>query len=166
MHLEVSVEGKSNQQVITLISYLPKSRTKYLFPFKVKNFKIPKVWVITAKRATAPTRKTTIAKINLIKPSCINSLYYAIQNRDILPNMELPSILAEQLQWSADTSRLMKIALRNHNPQMVTQVMERISEKFGDDFAEEAVARMANHLMNTENWSFFDPETGKPSALL
>ncbi len=71
----------------------------------------------------------------------------------------------ELIQWNADTSRLMKIGLRTHNPDTMAAVHDRISEKFGSEFADSAIAQMITHLMTTENWSFFD-ENGNPSPLL
>ena len=64
-------------------------------------------------------------------------------------------------QWLADTSRLLKIGLRTHDTFTVDMAYKRISERLGEDFAEKSVYVMITHLMNTENWSFFD-ESGEP----
>ena len=70
------------------------------------------------------------------------------------------------LQWAADTNRLLKIALRSHDPKMLSQVEKRISKRLGPEIAERAVLTEITNLIETEDWSFFDPQTGEPSPLL
>lgn len=72
----------------------------------------------------------------------------------------------ELIQWSADTSRLLKIGLRTYDPETVASVMARISARLGEDMAEAMLLETINQLMTTENWSFFDEETGEASPLV
>jgi hypothetical protein len=71
----------------------------------------------------------------------------------------------EYLQWNADTSRLLKIALRNHDSEALAGVYRRIENKYGTIIATKLVYNMINHLMETENWSFELPD-GSPSPLI
>ena len=73
---------------------------------------------------------------------------------------------SDMIQWTADTSRLLESALRSHDPEMVATVQERISLRLGPKFAEMAVLTTITHLMETEDWSFVDLQTGEPSPLL
>ena len=77
---------------------------------------------------------------------------------------EIPQ--TDMVQWIANTSRLLKIALRIHDPEMVVTVKERISQRLGPKFAERAVLTAITYLMETEDWSFFDLQKGEPSPLL
>jgi len=70
------------------------------------------------------------------------------------------------IQWIADTSRLLKIALRSHDPEMVASVHDRIASRLGKIEADKTVFSMITHLITTEDWSFIDKETGKASPLL
>ena len=68
-------------------------------------------------------------------------------------------------QWFADTSRLLKIALRTHDPEQVDIIYLRIADKYSAQVAEMAVYQMITYLINTEDWSWFD-ENGNPSPLM
>ncbi|HSW89708.1 MAG TPA: hypothetical protein VLH19_02450 [Patescibacteria group bacterium] len=71
----------------------------------------------------------------------------------------------DNFQWEADTSRLLKIALRSHDPESLSTVMERMSEHYPPELVEKMVMDMMTRLMTTENWSFVDEE-GNESPLL
>ena len=73
--------------------------------------------------------------------------------------------IEEDAQWLADSSRLMKIALRTHDPEMLDTVYQRISEKYGELVAENSIYQMITHLITTENWSWEDAD-GNSSPLL
>ena len=83
----------------------------------------------------------------------------------VLPNLIPLETLEEALQWNADTGRLLKIALRNHDPETLKAVYTRISDKHGDYVASQSVCAMITHLMFTENWSWELPD-GSPSPLI
>lgn len=73
--------------------------------------------------------------------------------------------LEEDSQWLADSSRLLKIALRNHDSESLDAVYLRISERYGELIAENSIYQMITHLISTENWSWEDDE-GNPSPLI
>ena len=70
------------------------------------------------------------------------------------------------IQWNADTSRLLKTALRTHNPEILASVHERIASRLGESEADETIFSMITHLIETEDWSFIDKKTGEASPLL
>lgn len=80
--------------------------------------------------------------------------------------MPIEHQIPSTFQWEADTSRLLKSALRIHDPDGVATVFERISEKHGRRVAEDFLQITVTRLMSLENWSFFNEETGEPSPLL
>lgn len=73
---------------------------------------------------------------------------------------------AEELQWVADTIRLMKQGLRTHEPLTMQGVWDRIAERYSPEMANQWICEMITHLMFTEDWSFFNEETGEASPLL
>lgn len=72
---------------------------------------------------------------------------------------------SEADQWNADTSRLLKIAIRNHDPEALAAVQQRIADKHGYRVASKATFLMITHLMNTENWDWVMPD-GSSSPLM
>lgn len=83
----------------------------------------------------------------------------------VLPNLIPKESLEDALQWNADTGRLLKIALRNHDPEALDAVQKRISEKYNCYIAAQCTYTMITHLINTENWSWEMPD-GSASPLI
>ncbi|MDD4381833.1 MAG: hypothetical protein PHE21_00600 [Candidatus Dojkabacteria bacterium] len=73
--------------------------------------------------------------------------------------------LNEIIQENADTMRLLKIGLRNHDPEIVVAAMTRISDRYGDSFAERVTFTTISTLMENEGWSF-ELENREPSPLI
>jgi hypothetical protein len=72
----------------------------------------------------------------------------------------------QPFQWEADSSRLVKTALRTHDPESLAVAIRRISLKCGSEVAENLVLHTITRLISSENWSFFDEKTGEPSPLI
>lgn len=72
----------------------------------------------------------------------------------------------QPFQWEADSSRLVKMALRTHDPEMLAVAIGRISDKYGPDVAENFVLHTITKLISSENWSFINEKTGEPSPLI
>ena len=68
------------------------------------------------------------------------------------------------IQKNADTMRILRAGLRTHDPVVVDASYTRISEQYGKDLADVVIFDTITHLIETENWSFFDAE-GNPSLL-
>jgi len=73
--------------------------------------------------------------------------------------------LDEILQENADNMRLLKIGLRNHDPETVDAAMTRISDRYGEEIAESVVVTTISSLMETKDWSFV-LENGDSSPLM
>ena len=69
------------------------------------------------------------------------------------------------IQENADSIRILKVGLRNHDVETVMATHSRISNNVGRRMATEVVFRTITRLMGSENWSFFDKD-GNPSPLL
>lgn len=76
------------------------------------------------------------------------------------------SELDTDAQWLADTNRILKLGFMEHDPEVVALGMQRLTERMGSEFAEKTTLHFITHLMETEGFSFFNEETGKPSPLL
>ncbi len=85
---------------------------------------------------------------------------------DPMPEEIVQMARDEELQWVADTTRLMKQGLRTHEPLTVKGVYQRIAERYSPEMAEQWICEMITHLMNTEDWSFVNEETGEASSLI
>lgn len=73
--------------------------------------------------------------------------------------------LDEILQEVADSSRLLKIGLRNHDPEMLADAIARIKKRYGEQGAQDWVCTTITMLMSEEGWSF-EMENGESSPLL
>lgn len=67
-------------------------------------------------------------------------------------------------QNNADDARILKIALEQHDPEMVDIAHTRIKKRFGKQLADSTVFSMITKLMD-KGWSFFDKDDN-PSPLL
>ncbi len=69
------------------------------------------------------------------------------------------------LQEDADSIRVLRSALRTHDPEAVDTAHARIRERLGKNLAGQVVIGSIERLIEEEGWSFFD-ENGNPSPLL
>lgn len=72
----------------------------------------------------------------------------------------------QPFQWEADTSRLLEMALRNHDQEMMISVRERMTQRYDPELIQLKIFHTINKLIIEENWSFEDPETGEASPLI
>lgn len=68
------------------------------------------------------------------------------------PNLFPKESFMETLQWFADTDRLLKMTLRNHDQEAFEDVRQRIINKYGDSVAQIAVNTVMSSLVENEGW--------------
>ncbi len=64
------------------------------------------------------------------------------------------------IDWIANRTRVMKAGLRNHDDETVATVYEQVKERLGEGLAEQHFVHTVNRMIDGENFSFVDDNSG------